>query len=85
MRYLGRLIGELGVFVSHRRNSTALISAKLGGDTELAKLCEVHPSQVSRWKRRKGGVIPSWHHQNILDRAAGKVAAEDFFSASEAA
>lgn len=83
MRYVGRLIGELGVVVvRHRRNSTVLVSTKVGGDGELARLCGVHASQISRWKRRKNGVIPSWHHQPILDGAAGKVAPEDFFESS---
>lgn len=66
-------------------NQVERISEKLGGDEELAKVCEVHRSQVSRWKRRKGGVIPSWHHQKILDRSAGRVTPADFFDSAEAA
>lgn len=52
------------------------ISAKVGGNSELAKLCGVHPSQVSRWD-----FIPARHHQKILDGAPGKVTPEDFFDA----
>lgn len=65
-------------------NQVERISAKLkGGDDELAKLCAVHRSQVSRWKTGKG-LIPTWHHQKVLDGAKGTVTPHDFFD-SEAA
>lgn len=55
------------------------IARLVGGFSRLAALCGVHPAQVSRWRRRKGGVIPAWHYQNILDRSAGRVTPQDFF------
>lgn len=65
-------------------NQVERISAKLeGGDDELAKLCAVHRSQVSRWKNGKG-FIPTWHHQKVLDGAKGRVTPEDFFEAEAA-
>jgi len=52
----------------------ASVVQALGGATAVARLCNVHPTQVHRWRRPKSiggsdGVIPLQHHRKIVTTA----------------
>lgn len=64
-------------------NQVERLVARAGGkNTELARLCGVHPSRVTHWKNSPHGVIPARYHQPILDTAKAEnlpITAADFF------
>jgi len=52
----------------------------LGGEIEVARICEVHQTTVSTWK--KNNRIPSWYWPKLIEAGKGKISADTLLKIS---
>ena len=54
----------------------AEVVTKVLGVRPLARMLNVSPSTVGKWKEREGG-IPSQYHKKIIELSEGEITADD--------